>query len=395
MYHITLIISLVSFAIGMGAFFLSWYLYLLYRSRTLKVYIIFQIFSVLCVLLNIFYEYIMLNRKDSDILLILWYSAVFVWTPFFFYSAIRFVFEITQIKLTRVKKWTLIIVSALLGLPVLFPYIGQKSLAVILSQLEWEHYMIAFPACLSTGIISLIVMVLRYRMIEDKLVRKVMKYNSILNATLVPALFILLLIIRSGQGFDYIILKAGIDLFFLVWNVQSVVLFILFADKIESRIRPTRLNKYIKEYQGFEGQGQGTTVSKYENSSLSQIDAEREVAQLFQIMQDEKPYLDPDLTLQVLADRLNMKRNRLSQILNEYCGLKFYDFINNYRIDEVKQLMLKGKNPVNILQAAFDAGFNSKTTFYAAFKRTNGMSPSEFLSKVKLSDNHPQHSPLH
>lgn len=167
--------------------------------------------------------------------------------------------------------------------------------------------------------------------------------------------------------------------------MQSVVLFILFAGKVESKVRPTRLNKYLKDSQEKGGNIPETGV-KYERSSLSQLEAKREAEDLLRYMREEKPYLDPDLTLQNLAEKLNMTRNHLSQVLNEYCGLKFYDFINSFRVEEAKSMMMRNYLQNNILQTAFDAGFNSKTTFYAAFKKAIGLSPSEYLHNLKKNE---------
>ena len=95
----------------------------------------------------------------------------------------------------------------------------------------------------------------------------------------------------------------------------------------------------------------------------------------------EKPYLDPELTLPALAERLGMPRNQLSQLLNESLGKNFYDFINGYRVKEFQRLARDpGMAHLKILSLALDAGFNSKPTFNLVFKKTTGLTPSEYRS---------------
>jgi AraC-like DNA-binding protein len=74
----------------------------------------------------------------------------------------------------------------------------------------------------------------------------------------------------------------------------------------------------------------------------------------------------------------------LSYLLNEAFGMNFFRFINLYRIEEAKQLMISEKyRHLNILGIAYSAGFNSKTTFNTAFKKETGVSPSQFMQQVK------------
>lgn len=100
-------------------------------------------------------------------------------------------------------------------------------------------------------------------------------------------------------------------------------------------------------------------------------------------MQQNKPYLDPELSLQVLAEELAISAKYLSQIINTQFKQNFHHFINSYRVKECKR-MLKDKNnsKMTLLQVAFEAGFNSKNTFNTAFKREAGMTPSEFRKKT-------------
>ncbi|GAA4470925.1 hypothetical protein GCM10023189_60550 [Nibrella saemangeumensis] len=107
------------------------------------------------------------------------------------------------------------------------------------------------------------------------------------------------------------------------------------------------------------------------------------IDRLLRFMADEKPYLDPELTLSSLAKRLNLSRSELSQLINEGVGNNFYNFVNKYRVEQVKAFM---NNPAmkhyNLLGLALEAGFKSKSTFNLIFKRFTGLTPSEYLQTL-------------
>ncbi len=105
--------------------------------------------------------------------------------------------------------------------------------------------------------------------------------------------------------------------------------------------------------------------------------------QLLAYMEVNKPYLDAELTLTALAKGLNITRSQLSQLINEGTGDNFYDFVNKYRIEQVKKLMADpAMNHFNMLGLALEAGFKSKSTFNLIFKRFTGLTPSEYKKNL-------------
>ncbi|MDH5382176.1 MAG: helix-turn-helix domain-containing protein [Cyclobacteriaceae bacterium] len=124
------------------------------------------------------------------------------------------------------------------------------------------------------------------------------------------------------------------------------------------------------------------TKGEYRNSGLKEEDAIEKYNSLLQLMNEEKPYLDPKLTLYSLADLLEISPNHLSQIINQYEQQNFNDFINKYRIEEFLKNALENKN-YSFLALALDSGFNSKSTFNTVFKKQKGVTPSHFISLQK------------
>ena len=120
-------------------------------------------------------------------------------------------------------------------------------------------------------------------------------------------------------------------------------------------------------------------AAKYGKSGLSAEKARRFEKDLKSLMETEKPYLNSELTLQQLADRLNISPHNLSEVINTRLHHNFFDFINGYRIQQAKRdLTDPAKQHLKVLAIAFDAGFNSKTSFNTIFKKTTGKTPSEY-----------------
>lgn len=103
------------------------------------------------------------------------------------------------------------------------------------------------------------------------------------------------------------------------------------------------------------------------------------VDQLKGIMEKEKLYRIPDLTIQELAKKMNVSASNLSFAINTHFKGSYRDFINDYKISEVKEMLLNSKHQnLSMLGIATEAGFSSEATFYRIFKSKVGMSPKEF-----------------
>jgi AraC-like DNA-binding protein len=118
---------------------------------------------------------------------------------------------------------------------------------------------------------------------------------------------------------------------------------------------------------------------KYKKSGMKSELVEELYGKLLKIMDEEKPYLDPRLSLTALAQLMEISPNQLSQIINQKASVNFHDFVNNYRVEEFIQNAQKNKN-FSLLALALDSGFNSKSSFNNIFKKQKGISPSKYLS---------------
>jgi AraC-like DNA-binding protein len=122
-----------------------------------------------------------------------------------------------------------------------------------------------------------------------------------------------------------------------------------------------------------------TQKGRYQKSSLTVTENDPNLERLFKLMEKEKVYLNSQLSLKELAGRMNFTENNLSQLINEGLGKNFYDFVNAYRVAEVKQKIKKREYAhLTLFGIAQECGFNSKSSFNSIFKQHTGITPSEF-----------------
>lgn len=122
-----------------------------------------------------------------------------------------------------------------------------------------------------------------------------------------------------------------------------------------------------------------TARAKYENSSLKKGQVDQLVPQLERLLKHDKVYLQNDLKLGDLSQLMGLTSHQLSQLVNEQFGMSFPDLINSYRINDIKKCLsdIDYQNK-NIIELAYDVGFNNKANFNNAFKKFTGISPSQY-----------------
>lgn len=123
---------------------------------------------------------------------------------------------------------------------------------------------------------------------------------------------------------------------------------------------------------------------KYQGSPIDKTISDNCYKDLLRLISEEKLFKDSLLNLHRLAKLLKIPEKQFSQIINENTGNNFNDFINQHRIKEAQRLIQEGKiDTQNILQIAYEIGFNSKSTFNTAFKKFTGTTPSEYRKSIQ------------
>ena len=124
---------------------------------------------------------------------------------------------------------------------------------------------------------------------------------------------------------------------------------------------------------------------KYDKTALNPEAATDILFRLRALMDAAHPYRNPNLSLADLAAQLHLPPHHLSQVINEHCQQNFFDFINTYRIEEVKrQLQRPETGHLKLEEIGFAAGFNSKSAFNAAFKKNTQTTPSQFRKSALM-----------
>lgn len=156
---------------------------------------------------------------------------------------------------------------------------------------------------------------------------------------------------------------------------KSMIAFFLYATTFSLIFFPSLLYGYTPKKED--------KKIKYHYSNLTSQEKESILAAVnVYLSSSDKPYLNPNLSLKEIAESLSVSYQQLSQTINEKTDQSFNDFINGYRVEEVKNLLTCQTNKNLTIEAiAEKAGFGSKSQFYSAFKQKTGLTPKAFLSE--------------
>jgi len=115
---------------------------------------------------------------------------------------------------------------------------------------------------------------------------------------------------------------------------------------------------------------------KYKNKEMGK-ETQGMISQKLSIIIDKELFLNPNFSLEEAAKELNITKHLLSQYVNEILGISFSNLIKEYRIEKAKKL-LQTEKIYTIESLGYDSGFNSKSTFFTAFKKITGLTPAEY-----------------
>lgn len=165
--------------------------------------------------------------------------------------------------------------------------------------------------------------------------------------------------------------------------IRSVpaVLFVFFFS-LFSEVQPQLIKVNKQEIKIIEKSNQ--SEEKYKKSGLSYIECKQIYNIICEKMKSEKYYLDSELTLNLLSQKLGISRHKVSEAINKEAGVKFYKFINGYRLEEFIDAIKTDKYPnFTILAISLECGFKSSSSFYSIIKEKYGVTPKVLVSKFK------------
>lgn len=169
-------------------------------------------------------------------------------------------------------------------------------------------------------------------------------------------------IVVSTNFMDRDIVKIGIGILFFLTLVLGILAFRRYKDRTRTRDLGPKNKKSTRVIE-----------PDMNNENLEKV------KELNLLMETEKVYLNSELGLSQLADKIDVSTNHLSMLLNDYIGKNFYDYINHYRVEEVKRRLQDPNYQRQTLSSiGGDCGFNSKSAFNRIFKNLTGKTPSEY-----------------
>ncbi|MEE4258278.1 MAG: helix-turn-helix domain-containing protein [Bacteroidales bacterium] len=196
-----------------------------------------------------------------------------------------------------------------------------------------------------------------------------------------------------GIHLEFFNIDIKVDLFIFVYLTLVLIIYVISYSAIKSpeiyKLDKKQLHFGLSSIQQKQVLGRNKPISK---DAISEIQDEKTIegledpiieeinTKLLHYFEEEKPYLNPELSLQDLADDLDVKRHQLSNTINQKHQKNFYEFVNQYRVEDVKIRMTDPQNKhLKLISLAYDAGFNSKASFNRIFKQFTNMTPSQFI----------------
>lgn len=128
----------------------------------------------------------------------------------------------------------------------------------------------------------------------------------------------------------------------------------------------------------------GFTFGKYQNSGLTERFSIELRDKLILLLSNEEVYRKSDLTLDDISEKLDTSRHNTSQVINEHFGVSFFELLNKYRMEKAKEIFkADSQENLSIFDVAIEVGYNNRTTFNKAFKKSTGLTPTEFRKSVR------------
>ncbi len=204
-------------------------------------------------------------------------------------------------------------------------------------------------------------------------------YDSLRFFTVFLFLFVALFLLRQSKG-----RILSNDIFSMFLFAPALFYRESSDNLIESHESPVVTRVVANDKQNDVRKNVQKNVSKNDSSEKENIHIKNRIQEgyldkLLLYMETEKPYLNPNLSINDVSENTSIPAYMLSQVINSRLGKNFFNFINGYRIDASKKLLKdKGNAERSILDILYECGFNSKSSFNKAFKSLTGMTPSQF-----------------
>lgn len=342
------------------------------------------------ILLNLFVFFLSVNNLqswliDQDFIFSSFFLRYFVVPWNFLIVPMFYAFLVYYLGIER-KKWPFLVVSCVL----FFLSILARSLILLLVQ--WEIW--SFNSISTFNLIEDIAALIYSLFLFFKAIRIVYNYEELYKSILdfddlrwikrflffgglVFVLWIIAVVLNSFSAtlnapYSYYPLRLGSSILIYWVGYQAFFRYIVLKDRISLR---REINAISDK----------NDIGKKSNINQSSTNEKQEVLyhSFNSYVLEHKKYLDPYLSLEIVAEELKVGVSRLSFVINQYGKSNFPDYINGLRVLEAKELL---KNPdfysYTVVAIGLECGFNSKSTFYTAFKKFTSITPIQYRKLV-------------
>ena len=187
------------------------------------------------------------------------------------------------------------------------------------------------------------------------------KWLVLLNFTLIAASIILFLAeggVINGERFLQNVLPQLANGLFVVIVLYSIVVYLIVKPKVLSQFIP-----------------------KYQKSTLNGDWTKKKAEEVLKTLEQNKLFLSSDLSLQLVADSMGIKKHHLSQVINQELGCTFFELVNRFRIKEAREV-LREEEDCKMEALAYQLGYRSKSAFFIAFKKETNQTPGQYARSI-------------
>ncbi len=208
----------------------------------------------------------------------------------------------------------------------------------------------------------------KYRMQLMNEKSSIEKGESLTWLYLVSIIYIIYSIVAVILGFVFVFLGYGTDVItyynysFLLAIIYIISFYGLYQNQIEVKT----------------DKDEDKLTETYKHSLLNNETKSIIKEKIIHYIENEKAYLNPDLNMDLLSEAIGFPKYQITEVLNTEIGYNFFRFINHYRVEAVKNMLLQLKLTYSVEAIGYDCGFNSKSSFYTVFKKITGKTPTAF-----------------
>lgn len=326
----------------------------------------------------------------------IFYQLLFAWFPLL-YLSVKYLFSFhNKFNRSDILHFLPMFISILLNIPFFLKSAEEK--LSINGAGSGYYYMIELIGGYVISLQGIVYSILSFRVI-NRYKKRVVNLRSSLDEKIISGYKTGVIMALSawcigivGNEFEKRGLSTGVDLFVFVYLIFVAIIYWLSILTLRSpevfklskdeatAVLPERANEDGLTGETFIGTEPGDGALLFQNDKeLSELND-----RLIEFLEKEKSFLDPNLSLEDLAKKLGVGRHKLSAVINQFQKMNFFELINSYRVKEVKRMMANpAESSKKMYELGYDAGFNSKASFYRVFKQMTHKTPVEFRATVR------------